>query len=119
LDLLFGLLDLGIAALLFLPFFGQEQQGIIQSVSLLSLRAIPTYLKICYHTITFGMILFGVLTLSLQNFENAFWGKIKHKISFLLNTIGALLFVISNQPYAATFLLIFLIIKVFIFIKKP
>ena len=51
-DLVFGLLDCGMALLLFLPFFGQKADGIIQEVSLLVLNSIQPYLKIAY--IVFG-----------------------------------------------------------------
>lgn len=43
----------------------------------------------------------------------------KGKISLLLNTLDAFLFIISRQPYAAAFLLIFLIIKGLLLIKWP
>lgn len=39
-DLVFGLLDLGAAMLLFVPFFGQRAEVVVQSVSLLSLTDI-------------------------------------------------------------------------------
>ena len=117
-DLVFGLLDLSVAIFLFLPFFGQKANGIIDEVSLLNLSVISPYLKICYYFITIALIVFGILTLTLQNSEQTFWVRYKHKTSILLNSIGAIIFVISLQPYAATFLLIFLMIKVLIITKK-
>ena len=117
-DLVFGLLDLGSAMLLFLPFFGQRTEKFIQSVSLLFLTDVAPYLKAGYYTVVFGVIIWGVLTLALQNCEHSFWVSNKRKISLLLNTAGVLLFVISQQPYAATFLLIFLIIKALMLIKR-
>ena len=44
-DLVFGLIDCGMALLLFLPFFGQKTGGIIQEVSLFALNGIQPYLK--------------------------------------------------------------------------
>lgn len=116
-DLVFGLLDIGVAMLLFLPFFGQNAENMIQSVSLLSLADITPYLNIGYYITVTGIISVGVLTLALQNCEMAFWVCNKNKISLFLNIVGVLLFVVSQQPYAATFLLIFLIIKVLMLIK--
>lgn len=116
-DLVSGLLDVGAVMLLFLPFFGQEAEGVIQSVSLLSLKDITHYLKIFYY-ITIGTIVtVGVFTLAFQYSEKAFWVSNKSKISLLVNIAGIFLFVISQQPYAAVFLMIFLIIKVAILIK--
>ena len=116
-DLVFGLLDIGVAMLLFLPFFGQNAENMIQSVSLLSLADITPYLNVGYYITVTGIISVGVLTLALQKCEMAFWVRNKNKISLFLNIVGVLLFVVSQQPYAATFLLIFLIIKVLMLIK--
>ena len=116
-DIVFGLLDLGVSILLFLPFFGQKAESMIQGVPLLSLTNIATYLKTSYFAIVIIIVISGVIALALQNCEHDFWLRNKSKISFFLNTIGVLLFVISNQPYAAAFLLIFLIIKTLMLIK--
>ncbi len=117
-DLVFGLLDSSIAIFFFLPFFGQKSDGMIQEVSLLSLTAIEPYLKILYFATVIGMVVSGILTLALQNCRHAFWVQNKSKLSLLLNTVGALLFIISLQPYAAAFLFIFLTIKVLLLAKK-
>ncbi|MCI6715312.1 MAG: hypothetical protein MR523_10285 [Lachnospiraceae bacterium] len=45
-DLVFGLLDCSVAIFLFLPFFGQRVDGVIEEVSLLSLTEIEAYVKI-------------------------------------------------------------------------
>ena len=116
-DLVFGLLDSSIAMFFFLPFFGQRADGIIQEVSLLSLSEISPYLKTAYFVAVVGMIVYGILTLALQNCDQAFWVKHKSKISLAFNAAGALLFIISSQPYAAAFLFIFLVIKVLMLTK--
>ena len=109
-ELVYGLLDVSSALLLFLPFFGQEAEGSIRSVSLLSLTGAPGYLKAAYLLVVTGMILLGVLTLALQNL----WQKSKVTLSLGLNTAGVLLMIISQQPYAATLLFVFLMIKGFL-----
>ena len=116
-DLVFGLLDISAAMLIFLPFFGQTTGHEIRSVSLLSLTEIMPYLNLGYYIAVVGMIMVGVCGLALQNCEKAFWVCNKNKISLFINTAAVLLFVISQQPYAATFLLLFLIIKVLMLIK--
>ncbi len=116
-DLVFGLLDCSIAMFFFLPFFGQKVDGILREVSLLSLTEIAPYLRTAYLVVVFGMIASGILTLTLQNCHEVFWVKNKSKISLSLNAIGALIFIISSQPYAATFLFVFLAIKVLMLIK--
>ena len=117
LDLLYGSLDISVAMFFILPFFGQKGITAIQEVPLASLTQISPWLRAVYFIVITGIIGFGILTLALQNYHGIFWVKNKSKISLLLNTIGALLFIISSQPYAAVFLFIFLVIKVCMLIK--
>jgi len=116
-DLVFGLLDCSIAMFFFLPFFGQRINETMQGVSLLSLTEIASYLKTVYFIVVTGMIVSGLLTLTLQNFHNAPWTKNKTKLSLTCNAISALLFIISSQPYAATFLFILLVMKALMLMK--
>ena len=116
-DLVFGLLDCGVAMLFFLPLFGQKIGSIIQEVSLLSLDEIAPYLKVVYFIIAALIIVWGIITLALQNCHAAFWMKNKWKISLALSAVGALLFIISTQPYAAVLLFAFLVIKALMLIK--
>lgn len=116
-DLVFGVLDIGAIILLFLPFFGQKSQEAIHNVSLLSLTGLAPYLKFCYCAVVIVIVLCGMATLAFQNSEQVFWLRNKSKISLFLNLVGVLLFIISLQPYAAAFLLVFLIIKALMLIK--
>ena len=116
--LIFGLLDLSAAMLLFLPFFGQKADGYVQAVSLLSLTGSAGYLKAAYGIVVAGMIVFGILTLILQNHRGAFWVRNQWAISLALTMVGALLFVIGSQSYAAVLALVFLVIKGIMLLKK-
>ena len=118
-DLVFGLLDCSAALFFFLPFFGQKADGMIQVVSLLSLTLAAPYLRAAYWMVISGMVIWGILTLALQNCRIWVWPKCKRSLSLAFNILGVLLFVISQQPYAAVFLLTFLAIKVLMRIKKP
>ena len=118
LDLVFGLLDLSVSMFLFLPLFGQREHDTVYEVSLLALSNIAPYLMGAYIAIIAGMILWGILTLALQNCNGKFWVNYKRRISFLLGGLGTLLFIVSMQPYAAALLFIFLSIKILIFVKK-
>jgi len=117
-DLVFGLLDLGAATLLFLPLFGQKSDGIIREVSLLSLTGIAPYLKTAYLVVVLGMVAWGVLTLALRGCQQSLWEQTKDKLSLWINTAGLLLFIISLQPYAAVLLFLFLTIKVLLLTKN-
>lgn len=107
----FGLLDCSTAMLFFLPFFGQSEAGVIRAVSLLSLTAAAPYLRSAYLITVLGIIGCGILTLILRT-------QFKATFSLLISTVGVFLFIISRQPYAAVFLLIFQTIKVLMLIKK-
>ena len=117
-DLMYGLLDFCIALLLFLPFFAEETDGIIQSVSLIVLDGVQPYLKIAYLTVVIAMTVMGILTLALQNCQARTWIKIKTTVSLVLGISSVLLFIISSQPYAAVFSLALLAMKALIFIKR-
>ena len=116
-DLVYALLDLSIAMLLFLPFFAENTEGVIRSVSLIMLDGVQPYLKAAYFTVVIGLFFAGALALALQNCEKEFWLKNKTNISLMLGTVSVLLFVISSQPYAAVFAFVLLLVKVFILIK--
>ncbi len=117
-DLIFGLLDTSAALLFFLPLFAQKTSLLIEEVSLITFTSISPYLKIIYLIIVSSLIVCGISTLSLQSFKNIFWIKIKRTVSLFLNIIGAIIFIISLQPYASIILFFFLIIKVLVLIKK-
>ena len=116
--LVFGLLDLSLLLFFFLPFFGQKSGGEVQAVSLLSLTEISLWLKILYLVFTLVTVTYGIVSVTCNNIIlNLLNGK-ENKISIILNTAGVFLFIISLQPYAASFLFTFLIIKVLITFKK-
>ena len=116
-NLVFGLLDISVIILLFLPFFAQRGNDFIENVSLISLNGISPYLFVSYFILIVITALTGVLELALQNYSRVFWQKGRNKISVLLSILGTVLFIISLQPYSAIFLFVFLIIKTLMLIK--
>ena len=116
-DITFGLLDCSFAMFFFLPFLGQSIDGKIQSVPLLHFAKAAPYLQISYYTTVALMTIFGIAMLVLQAYTQKVWVKNKYLISIILNIISVILFIVSLQPYAATFVFIFLLIKVLMLIK--
>lgn len=116
-NLVFGLLDCSIAMFLFLPFFGQRVDGVIQEVSVLMLTEEEIYIKIPYLIIVFSMTVWGILMLALRDCQVSFWLQKKDKISLGLGAVGALLFMISRQPYASAYLFLILVIQALMLIK--
>ena len=117
-DLIYGLLDICIAMLLFLPFFAEKEDGAIQSVSLIALDGVQPYLKIAYFAVVISSILIGILALALQNCQWVAWVKSKTTVSLALGAIAVLLFMISSQPYVAVFAFALLAIKALMLIKR-
>ena len=117
-DLMYGLLDICIAMLIFLPFFADKTEGIVRSMSLITLDGVQPYLKIAYLAVIISMIVMGVLTLALQNCQWVAWVKSKITISLILGAIVVLVFMISSQPYAAVFAFALLAIKALMLIKR-
>ena len=117
-DRIFGLLDGSMVLLLFLPFFAQNTDGIIREVSLRARTEVQPYLKTLYVVSVLGSILVGILTLVLQNCTRAFWARSKIALSLFLSAVGAVLFIVSRQPYAAVFAFVFLVIKALILLKR-
>ena len=60
---------------------------------------------------------YGILMLTFQNCQKAFWVQNREKISLILNAVAVFLFIISSQVYAGAFLFIFLIIKALMLVK--
>lgn len=116
-NLVFGLLDCCAAMLFFLPFFGQRMDGAVQAVSLLAWTGSATYIKVVYLVMVSAQTLWGVLLLALQNWKSVHWLHSREKISLSLHAVGTLLFVMSLQPYAATFLFFLLLIKAVLLTK--
>ena len=110
-DLIFGLTDLCMSLLLFLPVFAEKNDDMIRGVSLIFLDGIGLYLKIVYLAVVIGAVGIGILTLALQNSTSVVWSKLKTKISLTIGMIVVILFMISLQPYVAVFAFSLLVIK--------
>ena len=99
--LIFSLLDCATVLLLFLPFFGQTENGNVQTVALLQLTR-PLYLTVSYYALVIGHILLGIV---------GFWVNCKSIFSLVLSILGVGLFILTRQPYAASLIFAFLITK--------
>ena len=117
-DLIYGLLDLSMALLFFLPFFASRVDNVIESTSLVSLNGVMPYLKILFFTITSASVIIGVITLALQNIDVIWWQKIKTCASVSVGVAALLLFMLSSHPYAAIFAFTLLAIKVAVLVKR-
>ena len=117
-DLLYGLLDISVLLLLFLPLFGQKTDRGVLPVSLIAYQAVSPLLQFVFYDYVSSCVIMGVLLLALQNSSHSFWLRSKTKLSLILNILGVFLFIVSTQVYAAVFLFVLLIIKVSILLKN-
>ena len=117
-DLAFGLFDSCMSLLLFLPFFAERVSDKINNTSLISLTEVRPYLKAIYLSFILVSVIFGILTLALQNVRFKLWTRNKELLSLLLSIAGVMLFIICRQPYPAVFTFTFLVIKVLLLIKR-
>ncbi len=117
-DLVYGILDCAFIMLLFIPFFGQHDVDMIRQVSLLSLTDAPLSIIVTYYAIVLLTSIWGIAVLALQSYSGALWIKMKHNVSIGLSILGVFFFMISLEPYAATFTFMLLIIKGILRIKR-
>ena len=102
-DLVFGLLDICMALLLFLPFFASRKDGAIVSVSLIDLAQVQAYTKALIFTVVIGSVIFGIATLALQGVNNKTWIRAKVLVSLIFSIASILLLTLCLHPYAAAF----------------
>ena len=117
-ELVFGLLDLGVGLLLILPLFGQRIGEQIRAVCLLALEGCNPYLQIAYYIFIAASVVLGVAVLLLRDRPDANRKQNVQKLSLPVSALGVLLFVVSQQPYAATIVFLFLIVKAIMRIKR-
>jgi hypothetical protein len=99
--------------------FGQVEESGIREVSLLVLDGVQPWLRGAYMGLTSAMVLLGLLTLVLQNFDHSLWTKNKTGLSLGLHGGLTFLFILSRQPYAGGYAFLFLAIKALLLLKKP
>ena len=114
----FGISDICMALLLFLPLFASKADGVVREASLVNLEGVGVYLKIVYFTVVIAASLVGVITLALQNLSFSLWNRTKAKVSLAIGIAAVLLFMISSQPYASVFAFSMLIIKGAVLINR-
>lgn len=111
-DLAYGLLDISMAMLLFLPLFRCVVTGVVSARSLLSLVGVSPWLRAVTVALVAASVILGILTLALQGAEAPLWRKAKRAISLGIGALAVLFFTVSLHPYAAVFVFFLLITKI-------
>ncbi len=115
---LYGLLDMMGLIFLFVPLFAQVNGDMVQSVSLLKLSLIETSLIRVYIMIICTSVIYGIIEIVLQNYENIFWKKYSPFLSHLITIVATMIFMVTQQPYMALFMFWILILKGVFYQKK-
>ncbi|MDL2318315.1 XRE family transcriptional regulator [Eubacteriales bacterium OttesenSCG-928-A19] len=118
-SLVLGVLDCMTALMFFLPLFGQEKDGAMVTVPLLSFTETKDYIWIIFIVLVALITVFGVLQLVLQSWHNRVWVKIRAPVSLGLSVCALLFTIASRHPYPGAFLLCLLVVKGILVIKKP
>lgn len=106
------------ALILFLPLFGQQGETMIEMVPLLSLVKASIFTRVSCFIWTAATTLWGVLTLALQSVQNPCWLKSSASLSLMLSILGTMVFVLSQQSYAAMLIFFPLLLKGILLIKR-
>ena len=117
-SLVFGLLDVSMLLILFLPLFGQRVAEVVTPSSLISLDGVEPYIKVSYFILVILISTFGALTLALQRVYATLWLKSRWIISLSFGILGVILFMITLQPYASVFAFALLTIKALLLVIK-
>ena len=112
-----GMLDCAMALLLFLPFFGQPAQGRIEAVSLLALEGFA-YTKIPALALVCGTVLWGVLALAFGNRQGSLLPRWKDRVSLGISVACVFQFIATQQPYAAAYSFVLLLMKAYFLLKR-
>lgn len=118
-DLVFGILDCMMALLFFLPFFGQQENGVIRAVPLFSFTETRDYIWVTFVSVAAFITIFGVVQLAFQNWQNQIWLKSKIVISLVLSVLAMMFTIASRHPYPGAFLLCILVLKGILLWKQP
>lgn len=117
--LVFGVLDLITAGLLFLPLVGVQDGDVIRAVTLLEQGSVTGFLRGVYVAALILVSVFGALELWLYVTEHDRGLRLCKPCSVVLYAGAILLFALSRQPYLTAFLFLLFMVKVALLIKSP
>lgn len=116
--LVFGILDLMTAALLFMPLVGQREGDYVRAVTLLEHTGLTRILDILYVFSLAVISAFGAFELVLQRTEKEKLLSRCKLCSLALYAAAIVLFALSRQPYLTAFLFLLLMVKVVLILQE-
>lgn len=116
-SLIFGILDLLIITLVFLPLYGQRIDNFYYTVSLLNYTEEPP-LKLVYLISLATLCILGIIEVILHYLNSEKKHFALRAISLALHSIVIVLFVITQTPYVTFFLFILFLSKLALLYSK-
>lgn len=117
-SLVYGILDLIVAAFIVLPLFSQKEGDYFLSVSLIKFSNTASWIIAVSFAFIILMAVVGMMELLIQIINNENLWKRVNIFSMFLNALAIIFFIATRQLYIATFLFIFIMIKVVLIIKR-
>ncbi len=117
-NLVFGFLDVMAALLFFLPLFGQQENGGVVTVPLISFTDTADYIWLIFPGLIALTVVFGIVQFALQNWRSPGWLKSKWAISLVLSLAILMFSIMSRHPYPGSLVLCLLVIKGFFLLKR-
>ena len=117
-DKVFGLLDISMAVLLFLPLFAHRTDDGVYETGLLFLKTVQPYRKTACLLAVTAAVLWGVVMIVFNSYRNRIWNKCKIFVSIFISASATILFILCLHPYAAVYSFVFLTIKAILLMKK-
>lgn len=112
-----GILDLIVASFIVLPLFSQKEGEYYLSVSLINYRDTSSWIIALSYTFIVLIAVVGMIELLVQLKDNEkIWQQI-NVLSLSLNSLAILFFIASRQLYIASFLFLFIMVKVILLLK--
>jgi len=116
-QLVYGILDLMAVTFIFLPLYGQQDDGFIHMVTLLEYHDISPTTRVIYWGMLILLSSLGIAELTMQFFKTEKWNNHCRNSSVILHALAILLFILTRQPYVTSFLFMLFMIKVILLIK--
>ncbi len=116
--LVFGVLDVVTAALLFMPLFGRQEGAQIQVVTLWAYSGISRVLRVLYFATLTVIPTFGVAEIVIRRKNGERVVHLSKMLSIGLCAAAILLFAISRQPYMTVFLFLLFMVKVVLLVQE-
>lgn len=117
-SLIFGVLDIMTLSFLFLPLYARADNDMIRMVSLFANPDASVLTWAIYLSLPILMTIMGMIQIIAQRSINEKWCNISRTGSILLQAFSIIAYIASRQPYAATLIFMFFMIKIVLLIKN-